>query len=258
MRTGSCWLGTALGSALALAVFAPTPAFADLETSPGTSSSLQLPTSLFGQLPPPQPVYVQAPPPGTVYVQAPPPGYVQAPPPGAASGERDGGRFRGGIEMDGGLFKPPAGSLGAIGPSGQIGYQINNQIGVYAVPGFTILFGAAGGLDITAGAVVDYTFLEDQFTIGAGPEFGAFAFFGSTAAGGGAGYGGRLHFAWNAVISKGENGIRRKALVIALDARFIIGPEATATASNIGVTGASASDTGFTFAPLLSIGYVAF
>jgi hypothetical protein len=173
----------------------------------------------------------------------------------------DGGRFRGGIEMDGGLFKPPVGALGAIGPSGQIGYQINNEVGIYGTPGFTILFGDAGGVDFNVGLVVDYTFFDDQFTIGAGPEAGAFLFVGSTAAGGGAGYGGRLHFAWNAIVSRGDDGIRRKALVIGLDARFIIGPEATATASNNFLTGAtsgSVSNTGFTFAPLLSIGYVAF
>ena len=171
----------------------------------------------------------------------------------------DGGRFRGGIELDAGLFKPPAGALGGIGPSGQIGYQINNLIGVYAVPGFTILFGSAGGLDVTAGAVVDFTILNDALTIGAGPEVGAFAYFGTGAAGGGAGYGGRIHAAWNALVSKGQNGVRRKGLVVGLDLRFIVGPEATASAStNLGGVSASASTTGFTFAPTLSVGYVAF
>jgi hypothetical protein len=212
-----------------------------------------------------QVVYVQAPPPGPVQ-GGPQVVYVQGPPPGAqvvqVAPEGDHGRFRGGIEMDFGLFKPPAGALGAIGPSGQLGYQINNLIGVYAVPGFNILFGSAGGLDITAGAVVDFTILDDQLTIGAGPEFGAFAFFGSTAAGGGGGYGGRIHAAWNAIIGKGADGVRRKGLVIGLDLRFIIGPEATASASNVGTinetASGSASTTGFTFAPMLSVGYVAF
>jgi hypothetical protein len=169
----------------------------------------------------------------------------------------DQARFRGGIELDAGLFKPPAGALGAIGPSGQIGVQINNLIGVYAVPGFDILFGSAGGLDATMGVVVDFTLLDDAITVGAGPEIGAFAFFGTNAAGGGAGYGGRLHFAWNALVSKGANGIRRHGLVVGLDARFIIGPEATASVSGDGAT-VSGSTTGFTFAPLLSVGYVAF
>jgi hypothetical protein len=199
----------------------------------------------------------------TVVLAQPPPGppqmvVVQQGAPGAAPVAADHGRFRGGIELDGGLFKPPAGALGAIGPSGQLGYQINDFIGVYAVPGFTILFGAAGGLDVTAGAVVDFTILDGALTLGAGPEFGAFAFFGTGAAGGGAGYGGRLHLAWNALVSRGADGVRRRGLVVGLDLRFIIGPEATAAANTSGVASASASDTGFTFAPLLSIGYVAF
>jgi hypothetical protein len=172
-----------------------------------------------------------------------------------AAAERDGGRFRGGIELDGGFFKTPGATLGALGPSGQIGYQINDQIGVYAVPGFTVLFGAAGGVDFNFGAVVDYTFLDDQLTVGVGPEAGAFAFFGNGAAGGGAGYGGRIHAAWNALVSRGLNGVRRHGLVVGLDLRFIVGPEATASAAE---GTASASTTGFVFAPLLSIGYVAF
>ena len=195
-----------------------------------------------------------------VYIQQPPPAGAPAPVP--VGEEKDGGRFRGGIQLDFGLFKPPAGTLGAIGPSGQIGYQINNLIGVYAVPGFTVLFGAAGGLDVTAGAVVDFTILEDRLTVGGGPEFGAFAFFGNSAAGGGgggAGYGGRVHVAWNALVSRGANGVRRRGLVVGLDLRFILGPEATAsTSSALGGVSGSASQTGFTFAPLLSVGYVAF
>jgi hypothetical protein len=185
---------------------------------------------------------------------------AQPPPPATfvVGPERDGARFRGGIELDGGLLKPSSGVLGAIGPSGQLGVQINNLIGVYAVPGFTILFGSAGGLDVTGGAVVDFTLLDDALTIGAGPEFGAFAYFGHNAAGGGAGYGGRLHLAWNALVSRGANGIRRRALVVGLDARFIIGPEATASASASGAASASVTTNGFVFAPILSIGYVAF
>jgi hypothetical protein len=152
------------------------------------------------------------------------------------------------------LFKPPSGALGGIGPSGQIGVQINNLIGVYAVPGFTVLFGSAGGVDFTAGAVVDFTLLNDAITVGAGPELGAFAFFGTGAAGAGAGYGGRIHLAWNALVSHGEHRARRKGLVVGLDLRFIVGPEATASVNG----SASASSNGFVFAPLLSVGYVAF
>ena len=181
-----------------------------------------------------------------------------APQPGVVSTGGDHGRFRGGIELDGGALIAPGATLGGIGPSGQIGWQINNMIGVYAVPGFTVLFGPAGGLDITAGAVVDFTLLNDQITVGGGPEFGAFAFFGSNAAGGGAGYGGRLHVAWNALVSKGLDGVRRHGLVVGLDGRFLIGPAAGASVSSIGGVSASASNTGFVFAPMLSVGYVAF
>jgi hypothetical protein len=209
-----------------------------------------------------QVVYVQGPPPGPVYAQGPyQPAPMAIPPQGEAA---DHGRFRGGIQLEGGLFKPPSGALGAIGPAGQIGWQINNLIGVYAVPGFDILFGSAGGLEIGSAVMVDFTILDDQLTVGGGPEFGAFAYFGSTAAGGGAGYGGRLRAQYNAFISKGPDGVRRKALVVGLDLRFIIGPEATAAADcglgcgASGVGSSSASTTGFTFAPLLSVGYVAF
>jgi hypothetical protein len=176
---------------------------------------------------------------------------------------RDHGRFRGGFELDGGFLKSESTSLGAIGPSGQLGYQVNNLVGVYAVPGITFLVGPAIGVDLTAGLVVDFTFLEDRLTVGAGPEASIFAFLGSNAAGGSDGYGGRVHVAWNAYLTKGDDGIRRGAFVIAFDGRFLVGPEITATATPTSTAlGTNLSEnvtkTSLTVLPLVSLGYVAF
>jgi len=156
---------------------------------------------------------------------------------------------------------PPHVALGAIGPQGQLGVQINNLIGVYGVPAFDILFGPAGGVDLTFAALVDFTLLEDVLTVGGGLDSGVFAAFGasgtSAAAAAGAQYGVRGHVAWNAIVSKGANGIRRRALVVGLDLRALLGPEASATANANGTSG-SASTTGFVFSPMVTIGYLAF
>jgi hypothetical protein len=216
-------------------------------------------------------VYVQGPPPG--YVQAPPPGYVQAPPPGyirAPEQASDGVRFRGGIFLDAGGLIASGANDGMIGPHGELGVQINNLVGIYATPGFGILFGASGGLDIGTGLMADFTILNDVLTVGGGLDLGAFAAFGSTSALAGAGYGGRIHVAWNAIVSKGENGYRRKALVLALDLRFIVGPGGSASTGGCSVltaetggcnpaaAGASASGSEFFFFPVASLGYSAF
>ncbi len=57
---------------------------------------------------------------------------------------------------------------------------------------------------------------------------------------------------------RGENGIRRKALVVGLDLRFLVGPEAAAsTNGNGGVTGSGSAD-GLVFSPMVTVGYQAF
>ncbi len=190
---------------------------------------------------------------------APPPQYGQ--PVGVVQGS-DGVRFRGGIALEGGALLPNGVSLGAIGPQGQIGVQINHLVGVYAVPAFDILFGPAGGVDFTFAVMADFTILNDQLTVGAGLDSGVYAALGSsgTSAAGAAGaqYGARLHAAWNAYLVRGENGIRRKALVVGLDLRFLVGPEAAAsTNGNGGVTGSGSAD-GLVFSPMVTVGYQAF
>src|SRR4051812_43616540 len=67
-------------------------------------------------------------------VWASPPGLAPAPPPAP-----DGARFRGGVAAEGGaLIVPGVITLGVAGVQGQVGAQINNLIGVYAVPNFDI------------------------------------------------------------------------------------------------------------------------
>ncbi len=202
----------------------------------------------------------------TVVMTAPPPGPVvvgAAPPPGAVVvEEHDGPRFRGGIALEGGVLAPPHVALGAIGPIGQLGVQINNLIGVYAQPGFDILFGQAGGAAFNFAIMADVTLLEDHLMVGAGLDTGAFAAFGSGALAAGGVYGIKLHGAYNIFVTRSSRGARRTALVAGVDIRLLSGPEASASANvgcaEAGTCGASASTHGFVFAPMFSIGYLAF
>ena len=185
--------------------------------------------------------------------QEPPP-----PPPEAApapvDAEKDGARFRGGVALEGGgLIVPDGGSLGLGGVNGQIGVQINNLVGVYFVPTLDILFGSGSGVYLGSGVLVDFTMVDDMITVGAGPDLAVFAAIGSGSASGGAMYGGRLHFGYNAIVGKGDDGIRRKALTIGADLRLMVGPFATASA-----TTASASTSAFAMAPTAFIAYQAF
>ena len=189
---------------------------------------------------------VMAPPPGMVLVQA-------APPPPV-----DHARFRGGFALEGGaLIVPGSFSVGVAGVQGQLGAQINNNWGVYAVPSFDIVFGSVGGVNLGFAVMVDYT-LDDSLTFGVGPDTDAFLAIGggggSVSAVGGALYGARLHFGWNPALSH-EGGVRRKALTIGVDVRLLGGAAAFAT-----VTSSSSSGGGGTFvlAPMLTIGYNAF
>lgn len=128
----------------------------------------------------------------------------------------DGPRFRGAIALAGGGWFLSGVTAGLVGLEGRLGVQINNMIGVYAQPEFSLGKGNFNSgiysLTGTAGtsAVVDFTFL-DQIFVGAG---------------GGGGYvgnapGGMLHIRAGGypVFTRAENGIRRKGLMIGIDFR---------------------------------------
>ncbi len=187
----------------------------------------------------------------------PPPGMVLvpiAPPPPA-----DGARFRGGVALEGGaLIVPGIFSVGVVGVQGQMGAQINNEFGVYAVPSFDVVFGAVGGVNLGFAIMVDYT-LDDSLTFGVGPDVDAFAAFGggggTVTAAGGALYGARLHFGWNPALSHETNRARRKALTIGVDVRLLGGGAGFASGSS---STSSAGGGTFVLAPMLTIGYNAF
>ena len=193
------------------------------------------------------------PPPGAMA----PPGMVLQPvmPPPAA----DGARFRGGVALEGGsLIVPGIFSVGVIGVQGQLGAQINNNWGVYAVPSFDVVFGKVGGVNLGFAVMVDYT-LDDSLTFGAGVDTDAFAAFGggsgSVTAAGGTLYGARLHFGWNPALSHDAFKPRRKALTIGVDVRMLGGGAGFASSSS---SSASAGGGTFVLAPMLTIGYNAF
>jgi hypothetical protein len=176
----------------------------------------------------------------------------------ASAQEKDGARFRGGIALEGGAIIIPSGyTVGLGGVQGQLGVQVNNMVGIYAVPNLDIVFGQVGGVNIGSALLVDFTF--DKITVGAGPDVSAFAAIGggngSVSAAGGALYGGRLHLAFHPALSTGEDGIRRKAFSIGLDMRLLAG--AAGSASTNGVT-TEASATNFVLSPMLTLGYSAF
>jgi hypothetical protein len=182
-----------------------------------------------------------------------PPMVLVMPPPA------DGARFRGGVALEGGaLIVPSAFSVGVAGVQGQLGAQINNNWGVYAVPSFDIVFGSVGGVNLGFAVMVDYT-LDDTLTFGVGPDTDAFLAIGggggTGAAVGGALYGARLHFGWNPVISHNETKARRKALTIGVDVRLLGGAAAFASVSN---SSTSAGGGTFVLSPMLTIGYNAF
>jgi hypothetical protein len=172
--------------------------------------------------------------------------------------EYDGPRFRGGINLEGGaLIVPGLVSLGSIGLQGQLGVQINDQWGVYAIPSFDVLFGKLGGIALGFGALVDWTPPGVPISIGAGPEAGwAGALntcdpnLGCAVNGfGGVFYGGRLHFAYYPVIVRYP--YRRRALAIGADFRFLAGDFGTVMPGVVKVT-----DIGIS--PVVFIGYTAF
>ncbi len=174
--------------------------------------------------------------------------------PPAPGEDRDGARFRGAISGGGGVLAIPDADLvlGAAGVQGQIGAQITNLVGLVWVPGFDVLFGKAGGVGVHSAILVDFT-IADIFSVGVGPEVGAFLAIGTEAVASGANYGGRLHLAVHPVVGDGDDGIRRKAFTIAADVRMLGGPVAA-----VGPTGSSVTVTGFIVQPMLTLGYTAF
>ncbi len=215
----------------------------------------------------PAPAPAQPPAAGPEPMQAPPPamgpGPAQPPPPGDAYVPRryvpDGVRFRGGVSLEGGaIVVPDAFTVGVAGVQGQMGVQINNMIGVYAVPAFDIVFGSVGGVNLSAALIVDFTFF-DMLTVGAGPDVGVFGAIGTgdgaLSGAGGSLYGARLHFSFQPFHSYGMNGIRRKAFSLGADLRLLGGGAGYASVST---TSASASGGNFVFAPMFTLGYQAF
>lgn len=129
--------------------------------------------------------------------------------------EEDGPRFRGGVALEGGGIFISGYGLGLVGVEGRLGVQINNMIGVYAQPEFSLgggKYGTGTGFTGTAGstAVVDFTFLN-RFFVGVG---GGAAIIQSAAAG-------EFHFRAGGypVFTHGLNGVRRKGLMVGLDLR---------------------------------------
>jgi hypothetical protein len=154
----------------------------------------------------------------------------------------DGVRFRGGISGGGGGLFVEGLSLGLGGLDGRMGVQINDLIGVYAQPQLAIYggtFSLGGGSASSVGgiiggtAVADVTFI-DQIFVGAGGGGGmvnssSFA-------------GGILHIRAGGypLMGFGEDGIRRKGLMLSADLRLYFAGGATF------------------ISPMASIGYEAF
>lgn len=184
--------------------------------------------------------------------------------------EKDGVRFRGGVALEGGVLAvPDIITLGTAGISAQLGVQINNQFGVYVVPTLGALFNSSlGGPNVAGAIIVDYTMLDNLITVGVGPDVGSFAAIGGSisqngvtqSAAAGEFYGARLHFSVNPVVSIGDNGIRRKALMIGLDLRLLggYGGFARQSATTGGSVSQSVAVGSFVVSPQFSIGYQAF
>ena len=73
----------------------------------------------------------------------------------------DGVRIRGGGALVGGALvftRDRTATVGLGGIQGMIGVQINTIVGVYAVPGFDLLFGGVRGVGVSAAALIAFTF----------------------------------------------------------------------------------------------------
>src|SRR5262245_49725337 len=114
-----------------------------------------------------------------VLAQAPPPPAAPGAPaaaPAAAAADKDGARFRGGVSLVGGTMAISDYSGFLAGVDGRLGVQINDMIGVYAVPSLTFGPISVGPVSsvigvLSATGVADVT-LIDQIYVGGGGGFG--------------------------------------------------------------------------------------
>jgi hypothetical protein len=151
-----------------------------------------------------------------------------------STAQEDHPRFRGGISGGGGLLfitSPifsTATVMGTGGIDGRLGVQINNLIGVYAQPNFGIfgasLNGSSGGVTVKgsfvggfvgATALVDFTFI-DRIFVGVG---GGGVLFQDVGAGEAV-----LRVGGYPVMGHGDDGVRRKGLMLSLDMRLFVAP----------------------------------
>jgi hypothetical protein len=160
---------------------------------------------------------------------------ASAPVPSPEAEDKDGVRFRGGVNLAfGGLFGSEGpldytGFLSAV--DGHIGVQINDLIGVYLVPslaGGSITASVSSGgtsFELTEGwlaagatGIVDFTFI-DQIFVGVG---GGATAHGATCTNCEGLAGGVLHFRFGGypIMGEGEDGIRRKGLMVGGDMRI--------------------------------------
>ena len=149
----------------------------------------------------------------------PPPAWAAAGPPPVHQAKADGPRLRGGVSAGaGGMFiSDYSGVLGGV--DGRIGVQINDLIGVYGVPHLSLGPVTVGGggttvstlIGVSSGtAVVDFTLLDRLF-VGAGGGFGVVN----------RPTGPVLHFRAGGypIMGRGEDGPRRKGLMVGVDSR---------------------------------------
>jgi len=179
------------------------------------------------------------------------------PSPAPPSGKRDRVRFRGGIGLAGGPLINSSGGdpLGVIGFQGELGVQINNLIGVYVVPEMSGVFGdRTYGGQLSGALMVDFTPF-DEFTVGVGYDTGVYGFYAEPTDSGALArtQGGRLRASYQPVVSTRAG--RRSALRIGLDLRFLA---AQTAAIETGLSTTGSLRTSFVFAPMVTIGYLAF
>lgn len=150
--------------------------------------------------------------------QQPPPPGAGAPAAAPAEGEKDGVRFRGGVSaVAGGMFiSDYSGFLAGV--DGHLGVQINNLIGVYTVPHLSFGPVTIGSISSAIGvfsatAVVDVTPI-DQVFVGAGAGFGVVNNPSGPVV--------HARVGGYPLMGHGDNGIRRKGLMVGADMRLYI------------------------------------
>ncbi|MEM1028760.1 MAG: hypothetical protein AAGN82_00325 [Myxococcota bacterium] len=175
----------------------------------------------------------------------------------AESGTRDRLRFRGGIALIGGamIFSEGGDPFGVVGFQGQLGVQINDLIGVYAVPELSGVFGdETYGGQVSGAIMVDFTPL-DMISAGIGFDSGVFGVYNEPRDIGTLSqlYGARLRVSYQPVVSSGPEG--RSALRIGLDLRLLL---ARSALIDTGLSTTGSFQSSFLFAPMVSVGYLAF